>query len=1557
MSNCSIVGINGNNEPSKNPRLTAVINSVDSAIFGNVNEAYNRLGFVPSVTTDNITKDVIKKSLVEASIASINNFNQIIVPANQYAIQSLEALESLNTILRNNYGISVPVFTVKQSSRYAPGRAPMDNPNIGFAKVGGNTVIVNSSNLYEVNVNDEVLNQLNDGFYRTAEAFANQVGEEYNRDMDIQWQEFEDLKRELEESEDGEVDDSLLTFSEGVKIDSVKDQIISLQKAFLAAGITVRVEIDPELTSKGRVVTNPDGTTVVKLNPNKLSEDTHIHEFSHILVDLLGVDNPVVQQAIQQLRGTNLETKVKEKYPHLTGEKLDKEIVVTAIGLAGAKINRNQPNLFQRIFNKIARALRSVFNIKEDAVERLASQLLAGRLDRSQFKGRLSYYEQNSIDLSGQQKRFEDTVQQVRIAVEDALLKAQRVSEENQNEQEINTLKLLKKKLENVEKVENLIDFVNYAARLANKAEDIFENIATEFKEGSTSPEERLNMIHKLYNVSTYLNNFFAGDNSLMDQIQLLITKDLRKIDRSISTDPAVIAQNAQRKGELDVISAKLKGAIDQMKSVQADYYDTGIPMMVDLLLEYNSPEINNNIQILIDNNTKFGRTVGLQKDEQYQKLTKEYKEALKENKGNKEVTDAIEAKYKSELTKLANSQLENRKIGRQTLINELREVAQDKSAFSYWLDPFVYSSQPALQLFATFVKDSLYKASDDTRELIYRLAPAYRKFAEFKGADINPNKFNEDIQEVYAYRLRQEDGSYKNVRMLSFVQPFDVNKYNLEQAKMYKEAEEKFKKPGKDATDQERKDWEKSPERKQYYSFINKWHSDNTQPSPDAMQRKALLERKLSAANAKLKTATLNNNADAIAVATADVTTYKAALENIWDDFNKSFRGTAVMPNSKYVNPKYEALKNNAPAFEYYNALLEEYKRSQKMINYNGMTLNSWDTFSYIVPSIRSSGLDKVQKDGAFSAAKDFAKDTFTFLETDTAYGDAINANEEFRNKTVPIFFTGALDEKFVTRDLGSSIVQFGAMANMFNRKSQIQGAVILMADIIENQEVLSTAANNIPIVNKLASRLGFTRYKKKIEESNHSKHLKAFIEMNFFGEKEIKADFDFAGKNFSLNKMSAQLASYTAMANLSFNALQAVNQGVIDNIRLREEAVAREFFTSKDYFWAKKEYLGGKALQSIGDMGAFAPTSKIVQAAQLFDAFGNYEGVQMNQKTGAKALKAISLDGMFILQHGFEHESAMTRMLAIFKSYEGKLLDKDRKPILNADGKPANIYDIIVDNGKGVYQLRNDVFIEGEIKDGKAELVPFNRMQVMNKISSLTKKTNQIKTETDKVTLQRHWMGRLVMLFRNYFVPSLRRHYGHAANFGVHTDLESGMLSEGTLVTLGRFIKESFQNKSITGTWNQLSPMEKANMKRLRGTGFYFGIASMLIASLTAAMEDDDEEKTYVNMFLMYQALRAQSELTQFIKINEFLKLSTSPTASVRPAENLSKLLSQIPDELNYIINNDREGVFYERRTGIHQKGDRKFVAYLEKMLPILQGVQKSQTPEEASKWFNLD
>lgn len=44
MSNCSIIGVNENNEPSQNPKLTAVVNSIDSAIFGNVNDAYKNLG-------------------------------------------------------------------------------------------------------------------------------------------------------------------------------------------------------------------------------------------------------------------------------------------------------------------------------------------------------------------------------------------------------------------------------------------------------------------------------------------------------------------------------------------------------------------------------------------------------------------------------------------------------------------------------------------------------------------------------------------------------------------------------------------------------------------------------------------------------------------------------------------------------------------------------------------------------------------------------------------------------------------------------------------------------------------------------------------------------------------------------------------------------------------------------------------------------------------------------------------------------------------------------------------------------------------------------------------------------------------------------------------------------------------------------------------------------------------------------------------------------------------------------------------------------------------------
>ena len=114
-----------------------------------------------------------------------------------------------------------------------------------------------------------------------------------------------------------------------------------LQNSFAAAGIQVDVVFDESLDVLGQVDPKEDGkAAVIRLNPNSIKEDTTIHEFGHIYIDMLGINDPTVVAAINELRGTDLYAKVQESYPDLKGEALDKEVLATAIGQEGAKIVR-----------------------------------------------------------------------------------------------------------------------------------------------------------------------------------------------------------------------------------------------------------------------------------------------------------------------------------------------------------------------------------------------------------------------------------------------------------------------------------------------------------------------------------------------------------------------------------------------------------------------------------------------------------------------------------------------------------------------------------------------------------------------------------------------------------------------------------------------------------------------------------------------------------------------------------------------------------------------------------------------------------------------------------------------------------------------------------------------------------------------------------------------------------------------------------------------------------------------------------------------------------------
>ena len=85
------------------------------------------------------------------------------------------------------------------------------------------------------------------------------------------------------------------------------------------------------------------------------------------------------------------------------------------------------------------------------------------------------------------------------------------------------------------------------------------------------------------------------------------------------------------------------------------------------------------------------------------------------------------EEEFRDKKVKLFIEQLKNKQLpNRGALIRILKNAHKDKSAFSYWFDPIIYSSDPAIQLFVKSVKQAVMKSNDMTLDFKYDLEEEY---------------------------------------------------------------------------------------------------------------------------------------------------------------------------------------------------------------------------------------------------------------------------------------------------------------------------------------------------------------------------------------------------------------------------------------------------------------------------------------------------------------------------------------------------------------------------------------------------------------------------------------------------------------------------------------------------------------------------------------------------------------------------------------------------------------------------------------------------------------
>lgn len=1292
-----------------------------------------------------------------------------------------------------------------------------------------------------------------------------------------------------------------------------------LKNSFAAAGVKVNVVFGklPDGV-KGQVQGN-----VVTIDPSQMSDDTMYHEHAHILVDMLPESE--VKGYIRQMYSLrpDIVAMVKKNYPELANDEfaIGKEVLVTAIGLEGANIERKNPSKLRILINRIMRAIGKLFGITPDAAVVLAEKLFVGDIQKLSLSKEFNPQIQLQRTLENKiNDLFVDARSNLDIQIRNLKMKP----ETQQTNFDILKLKQLQGTLEKIKDNKRSVDgFFAFAEYVHNKTALLKAkmNDVKRLTKNGVNSKDAIQLLNTVEDIRNTIDTFYHTDkaNSLIDKMRLMI----REMMEENQFDDDTLAKE---------VLYNLVEATNTLGLMEQEYPEIVAPIVVDAIYSKGVSSINKKLDEVIDSVRKTQSTSGMNNNPQYQLLKKNKEQIMEEAKRNG--LDP-ESEWKRRVVELKIETLQNKKLNRENLVAELTRAFKDKSGFSLYLDPIIYSSEANLQLFAKTLEESNFKAHKDQIALLRKSQPYYERFKAFKGSDTDKNAFYKDLFEVIEVPKNKD-----TIKVLALVQKYNVTVWDASRKKAlesYLVDRPQYGTPAYDLWDLKKGN--------DYRREKAKWWGENSVPIANASQIYNGWLQDLATLKAQ-RDATSPNNVTEIGI-------YNQMIEDIQYKINSSFMpkygvftGQLAMPKDKdeFINPKYKTIEQTPQLKEMYTFLLNVYKEKQRPYGSSSpQHRNAWEDFSYVLPSIRQTNIESLQRKGALGLAKEVWQDGLQTVETDQdLYGAALDV-EGNEYKHLPRMYTAAVDEKHITRDLLSSIFMFSYRSDQYKYKSELTGLVNAMINLHSQREMIQLDENGASLLSREAAKIKqkFSDLsgiditaKTSADKSNTLNHLMQYIDVAFYGINKKKIKSKILGVD--PNKFAAAINSLSAVGSLAFNTLQIGNQAIMDNLSQFQEAIAGQYFTAKNQAWGVKTFFASGA--GIADIGSFAPKTKLGKVVMHFDALVGAMDSLSRDASGNKFLKAIQSGNLLAGQAAVEFQTSAVRMLALMDAMKGEFVDSKGEVITNTSGEPANLYDLMIETDEGVVL---DPRVDTE-KSG------FDEADFRMKLRGLSKRTNQVKGNNDASTLSRTPLGSFLMLYKNYFIPGWRKRFGYGDTY--HTDHETGEVIRGYYESTLDYFKLVAQNSGKFGAvYQMMSEVDKQNLRRAMVEASTI-LTTMIVFSALSAILDDDEEPPYAVAYFAYQARRLQTEMTSYINPFEAIRMFKAPMAAANFMGKWADLVNHIITvETPYTIATTfgiepseqlTKKAIYERDSYWGNEGDRKTIGKIGKVLPIIYG-----------------
>ena len=640
------------------------------------------------------------------------------------------------------------------------------------------------------------------------------------------------------------------------------------------------------------------------------------------------------------------------------------------------------------------------------------------------------------------------------------------------------------------------------------------------------------------------------------------------------------------------------------------------------------------------------------------------------------------------------------------------------------------------------------------------------------------------------------------------------------------------------------------------------------------------------------------------------------------WVEQNTMDRDGVRIPNDNYR----KAFPTLDPAQQaYYDEMMDIKKELDNL-------LPSYARRRYVPPQVRRSFLEAMGaaikgKDGnifnaVVKAVLNKIKNIWTIREDDVEYvANGLVNGEEFGItsgtlantpfKQVPIYYMNPIkDQDELIKDFSGAMQHLVQTALHFEAMNKIQDLIEFMGEYMINKVKPAATGKNGEKLGEMWQDRAITVFKqlwKFGRNTNTEAIIKGMIDYHLYGI-HLK-DYN------KWTKTLKSLLMYNSMRNLTVNLKGAISNYTVGVLQMIIEAGGGEFYNYRDLAWAYLKVLGDNSIGSPGRLWDYLTNnvnSKMVLLGQRFDPLIRTSEEEGRKRYFGPLRTLLSTDLKFIGYGSGEHMIHFINMYAILKH---------RKVHLN--GKTVSLYSIfrVGNKSEGNSELLWDK--NATYTDDNGNEVPVDEAfldKVKDEIKAVNQNTHGSMNTLDKGLIHQTMAGRFTMNLRQWMVEHYSRRYRKG-----HWDANLKREYEGFWTTCLRLLNTvrtdifNIENEAALH-WNELSPHQKANVKRARAEIMVLALLYGLQFGLGAP---EDHKKEFWYRMWIYQVKRAIVDVQGSIPLGIPTELNTlinSPFSATNTVNALLYPVMGIGD------------VFKEVGSGKH-KGENKYLRNLEK------------------------